>query len=295
MKDRALIIQALRTFFISRKYLEVETPCRIPAPAPEANIDALQSENWFLQTSPELCMKRLLGNGFSKIFQICKCFRAEERGLRHLTEFTMLEWYKTDINYTQLMIECEELISFTCSKLGLNNSIYIDGKKIDLTPPWPRITIDEAFKHFADITVEEAMARNLFDESMAYKIEPRLPEFGKPIFLMDYPAKLAGLSKQKNDNPNVAERFELYIGNMEIANAFSELTDINEQIKRFKEEIRDRNNHGKTIYPWPEPFIEDLKKMPESAGIALGVDRLTMVLTGKSSIDEVIAFTPENL
>jgi len=295
LADRALIVQELRSFFTGRGYLEVETPIRIPAPAPEANIEAPASEGWFLQTSPELCMKRLLADGFPKIFQICKCFRAGERGRRHLAEFSMLEWYCAGVDYRALMDECEELVGSLASRLGLGNVLSVGGNKINLLPPWPRITVEEAFDRFAGIAVQQALDEDRFDEAVAFEIEPRLPELGKPVFLIDYPAQLAALSRRKPENPNLAERFELYIGAVEIANAFSELTDHEEQEQRFREEMEIRRKSGRTVYPWPAPFMEDLKKMPEAAGIALGMDRLVMVLTGCDAIDEVVAFTPESL
>lgn len=291
---RARIIQSVRQFFIVNDYLEVETPCRIPAPAPEAHIDAEISDGWFLHTSPELCMKRLLASGYDRIFQICKCFRHKERGRRHLPELTLLEWYTADHNYLDMMVQCEALIRFLARQVGLGDFIVYQGEKIDLTTPWFRMSVSHAFDRFAPISMEDALLQNRFDDVMACDVEPNLSR-EKPLFLYDFPAKCASLAKLKPDNPLLAERFELFIGNMELCNAFSELTDKTEQIKRFEQEQDARHQSGKPIYPLPKKFIESLPLMPEAAGNALGLDRLVMLFADTTTIDDVVAFTPEEL
>jgi lysyl-tRNA synthetase class 2 len=287
---RARIIQQIRAFFIGRDFLEVETPHRIPANAPELFIDAVASEKWFLQTSPELCMKRLLAAGYPMLFQICRCWRESERSKTHLPEYTMLEWYRNHCDYHPLMDDCEKLLLHLCP----DNILEWQGKGIELTPPWPRITIAEAFNLFASINLEEALETGEFDTVIALEIEPRLPQ-NKPIFLTEYPIKHASLARKKPSDPQVAERFELYIGGMEVANAFSELTDPHEQRQRFALEESQRRSAGKRPYPAPEPFLNELAALPPSAGIALGIDRLIMLLCDKSEIDEVVAFIPEHL
>jgi len=291
---RAEVIQSIRTFFIDREYLEVETPVLIPAPAPEANIDAIKTPNGFLHTSPELCMKRLLSQGYSQIFQICKCFRDSERGHLHLPEFTMLEWYSAGADYYELMDECREMALHVTSELGTGDRFEYQGKGIDLSGEWERITVKEAFSKYAGITPEEAIESGNFDEIMVTQIEPSLDK-STPVFLYDYPASLAALSRIKKDDAEVAERFELYIGGLELANAFSELTDHVEQRERFLEEEKKRKKAGKAEYPFPERFIHDLEHMPPSAGIAFGIDRFVMLLTDSATIDEVVTFTPEKL
>ncbi len=292
--ERARAIHSIREFFINRGYLEVETPVVIPAPAPEANIDAIEASGLFLQTSPELCMKRLLAMGYSRIFQICKCFRSAERGERHLPEFTMLEWYKADADYLCLMDECEAMIRHIAGALGKEQRLFFQGKGIDLSGRWERITVRAAFLKYAGITPEKAIQAGDFDELMVTKIEPML-DTGRPVFLYDYPASQAALSRTKKGDPGVAERFELYMGGLELANAFSELTDAEEQKERFLEELESRKRNGKTVYPFPEKFINDLEFMPRSAGIAFGIDRFIMLLTDSPSIDDVVTFTPERL
>jgi len=159
---RAKMIQSIRNFFIDHGYLEVETPCRIPSPVPEAHIDVMESGNMLLQTSPELCMKRLLAKGYKKIFQICKCFRQYERSERHLPEFTMLEWYCTACNYVDTMTQCEDLIRYlSCETIGKDN-LFFQGKKTNLSEPWERITVMDAFENLGSISLDEALRLNLF-------------------------------------------------------------------------------------------------------------------------------------
>jgi lysyl-tRNA synthetase class 2 len=294
LQQRARILQEIRRFFINQGYLEVETPHRIPAPAPESHIDAIPSGPWFLHTSPELCMKRMLAAGYEKIFQICRCWREGERGSQHIPEFTLLEWYHSGIDYRMLMEECATLIQTVASKVGLGEKIIFRDQAIDLTSPWERISVREVFHEYAKTPMEEALKNGGFDEIMVRDIEPRLG-IRKPTFIYDYPAQRGALACLKSEDQTVAERFELYIGGLELANGFSELVDEEEQRKRFHQENENRRILGKPIYPVPEKFLEELEEMPPSAGIALGIDRLVMVFLNVKSIDEVVAFTPEEL
>lgn len=291
---RAKILQAIRQFFIEHNYLEVETPNIIPAPAPEAHIEAITAGDGFLHTSPELCMKRLLSAGHKKIFQICRCYREGERGDLHLPEFTMLEWYRTGIDYLDLMAECEAMIRFITSKINAGKKIKYRGNLIDLEKTWERITVKKAFESYTPVTMKEALETERFDELMATEIEPRLPG-NRPVFLYDYPADLASLSRIKKHDPEVAERFELYIGGLELANAFTELTDPGEQKDRFSQESTLRKSLGKKVYPSPDKFLKDLVYMPPASGIALGLDRLVLLYSGDTKIDNVVSFTPEEL
>ena len=292
---RARIIQVIRSFFFDRDYLEVETPIRIPAPAPEAHIDAIESGDEFLHASPELCMKRILAAGIPRIFQICKCFRHGERGRLHLPEMTLLEWYRADSNYLDMMDECEALINTVARMNGLKENILIyQGNEIKLTPPWPRISVSEAFEKLASMPIDDALAGDRFDEIMVEKIEPNLAK-NRPVFLYDYPASRAALARLKPQDLRFAERFELYIGGLEICNAFSELTDPVEQRERFKREMDHRRKAGKPVYPIPEKFLAALGNMPAAAGNALGIDRLVMLFSDSKQIDDVVAFTPEEL
>ena len=291
---RARVIRAVRSFFIQRQYLEVDTPIRIPAPAPEAHIDAVATEDWFLQTSPELCMKQMLAAGYSRIFQICKCFRNKERGRRHLPELTMLEWYQAGGNYTDLMYDCQELIGFIVGQTNGNKNLSYQGQSINIDSPWTRMSVDEAFRRYASMEVKKALASDCFEEVMVNEIEPHLGTT-RPLFLYDYPAVLGALARLKPENPLVAERFELYIAGLELCNGFSELTDPVEQRNRFESEQKFRQSLQKPIYPMPENFLSSLKDMPAAGGNALGLDRLVMLLADTTEIDDVVAFTPEAL
>jgi len=291
---RAKMIQSIRNFFIDHGYLEVETPCRIPSPVPEAHIDVMESGNMLLQTSPELCMKRLLAKGYKKIFQICKCFRQYERSERHLPEFTMLEWYCTACNYVDTMTQCEDLIRYlSCETIGKDN-LFFQGKKTNLSEPWERITVMDAFENFGSISLDEALQTDRFEEITAFEIAPLLG-WDKPVFLCDYPAVLGAMARLKPDNKLFAERFELYICGIEICNTFSELSDAYEQRDRFEQEQRQLKLSGKKVYPMPEKFLDCLDSMPEAAGTALGIDRLAMLFADTPNINDVVAFTPEDL
>jgi len=291
---RARVIQAIRQFFVDSGYLEVETPNRIPAPAPEANIDAQPAGNWYLHTSPELCMKRLLAAGFPRIFQICKCFRRKERGRKHLPELTMLEWYTAGSDYLQMMNQCEALIGRVARQAGSGRSLVYQGNRIDLQTPWPRLSVAEAFKRYTATTMEIAVKEKRFDELLAIHIEPELGR-GRPVFVYDYPASCSALARLKPQDRQLAERFELYIGGLEICNAFTELTDPVEQKLRFEWEQDLRRYAGNAVYPMPHKFLQTLTDMPAATGNALGLDRLVMLFADANGIDDVVAFTPEEL
>lgn len=290
LEARARILQSIRAFFVGRDYLEVETPQRIPGNAPEGYIDAVASGDWFLHTSPELCMKRLLAAGYPRLFQLCRCWREAERGSRHLPEFTMLEWYRCHSDYHALMRECEALLR----TLVPGGTLRWQGQTIALSASWERLSVAEAFSRYASIPLDEALDSDRFDECLALEIEPQLGRT-TPTFLIEYPAQLAALARHKPGDPSVAERFELYLCGLELANAFSELTDAAEQRVRFAREEAARRAAGKPPYPSPERFLAELSAMPPAAGIALGLDRLVMLLTDADRIDQVVAFTPEEL
>ena len=291
---RAKIIQAVRTFFIESDYLEIETPYRIPAPVPEAHIEAEVSGDWFLHTSPELCMKRLLAAGYPRIFQICRCFRQKERGSKHLPEMTLLEWYTAGHDYFKMMDQCEELIRFVARRAGFEDFLVYQGKRIDLNTPWPRMSVTDAFEKFSSVSMETAVLQDRFDRLTAFDIEPNLGH-SKPLFLYDYPAVAASLARLKPENPSIAERFELYISGLELCNGFSELTDPLEQKSRFENEQKNRSKFGLQSYPVPEKFLDSLQFMPEGSGVALGIDRLVMLFVNTTNIDDVVAFIPEEL
>jgi lysyl-tRNA synthetase class 2 len=193
-----------------------------------------------------------------------------------------------------MMEQCENLIWFVAGRAGFEDFLTYQGNRIDLTPPWPRMSVTDAFGKFSSVSMETAMLQDRFDQVTAFDIEPNLG-YGKPIFLFDYPAPAAALARLNPENRSVAERFELYISGMELCNAFSELTDPVEQRKRFAREQKNRIQSGLQSYPLPEKFLESLQYMPEACGSALGIDRLVMLFADTTRIDDVVAFTPEEL
>jgi lysyl-tRNA synthetase class 2 len=294
LERRAAMLHLIRGFFSGHGYLEVETPLRIPAPLPEAHIEAVPSDGWVLQPSPEFCMKRLLASGCGKIFQICKCFRKAERGRRHLPEMTMLEWYAAGQTYTELMACCEELVRHIAGGLGVGGSLSYQGLTVDLSSPWQRLAVGDAYRRLASISMEQAVAQDRFDEIMGIEIEPNLGR-KQPVFLFDYPAEKASLARLRPGDPAVAERFELYIAGLELCNGFSELNDAAEQRRRFEAEREAIQAAGRPVHPLPEKFLEALAHLPPCAGNALGIDRLVMLFCDAPAVDDVVAFTPEEL
>ncbi len=296
LKYRGRFMQALRCFFQERGYLEVDTPIRLPVVLPEADIHPFACEGGFLQTSPECWMKRLLAAGCEKIFQICHCFRKDEQGRLHRPEFTMLEWYHRDWSYRELMQECEALLVYLGNHVGLlQNSGLLrrDGQTVALEAPFRRLPVHRAFAEFVGLSPEEALASDSFDALLVGKIEPQLG-WDRPVFLVDYPRERASLARLHPDNPALAERFELYIGGIELANGFSELTDPHEQKLRFAREIETARKQGDFL-EMPVVFLDALDALPPSAGVAMGVDRLLMLFQGQQQLARVMVGGDENL
>jgi len=292
---RAAFFRAIRTFFHQQGFLEVDTPIRQPVCIPESNIEPFASETHYLQSSPELCMKRLLAHGCERIFQISHCFRKGELGRLHLEEFQMLEWYRTGCDYEQLMTDCEQLVRFVVQALANSQPEGARGflSDIDLSANWRRLTVADAFCQYCPCSLDYALANDRFDELLVEYVEPKLG-YQSPAFLCDYPIQLASLAKKSENNPNFAERFELYIKGIELANGFSELTDEVEQRSRFAHEIAAIRTKRGAIVRMPERFLEDLAKLGKATGIALGVDRLFMLLLDDPSISSAVSFSPED-
>jgi len=290
LERRALINQFTRTFFIERDFLEVETPIRVPGVAPELYITPFESEDWFLSTSPELYMKRLLASGYERLFQISHCFRKGEQGRRHNPEFTMLEWYRTDADYKQMIRDTEELVLTIAEKLKCGSVIHYQGHKIDLALPWQRVTVRDAFLKAAgwDPTDKPDPAR--FDTDLVARVINSFPP-DRPVVLQDYPAEMASLARLSPHEPEVAERAEVFIGGLELANAYSELNDSNEQRERFRKEIENIEREQGRKVSIPERFLNAISRLPQCGGIALGMDRLVMLFCNTDRIDDVTAFT----
>lgn len=308
---RARIIDLIRQWFKNQGFLEVETPIMVKIPEMEPHLrrfetmfiseDGKKKERCFLRTSPEIEMKKVLAAGFEKIFQITKVFRNGEAGGSHNPEFSMIEWYRTNADYRDIMNDTEAMIRFICEKLQLRSDL--------LKNAWEKLSVNEAFKTYANLDLnshrEFESFRNavlqkkydikaefdwndLFFLIMLNEVEPQLK--GRPVFLYDYPSTQAALSKKRTDDPFWAERFELYIDGIELCNAFSELNDPVEQRRRLEEDQKLRKKMGQEVYPIDEDFLKALETMPPSGGSALGIDRLVMVLLQKKAIGEVLLF-----
>ena len=293
---RAALFRSIRDFFSGQNFLEVDTPVRQPVMIPESYIEPIPAGAWFLQTSPEQCMKRLMSRGASRIFQLSPCFRKGESGKKHLEEFSMLEWYRADADYLQLMDDCQDLLRHVVADLLsekrfgtlLEQSCL---QKMVLHEQWERMSVEDAFLAFCPMPAGEALSRDMFDELMVEYIEPQLGRT-RPLFLYDYPTRCGSLARRKGSDPDVVERFEMYVDGMELANGFSELTDVGEQRCRFNQEIdRIKAMTGRDARI-PERFLDDLQLLERAAGIALGVDRLLMLIMSSETIDEVVPFSP---
>lgn len=299
---RAAFFASIRNFFEKKNFLEVDTPLRQPVILPESNIVPISAQGQFLQSSPELCMKRLLASGVKKIFQICPCFRKDEYGRHHLEEFTMLEWYRVGADYTQLMEDCEQLLVSIVedlhqrfAELGVFNENSLVNRLAEMRAaiPWPRLTVHEAFERYCPEPMATVMDKGVFDEYLVEYVEPHLGG-SAPLFLLDYPAEMASLARRKNLEPNLAERFELYLQGVELANGFSELTDHGEQKARFKDELIKIAGQDRTTGGMPYRFLKDLEGLDDAAGIAMGLDRVLMLLLDEKRVVDVVTFGPQD-
>lgn len=283
---RARVMRITRDFFVSRGYLEVETPLRVRVPALEDHIDAEPSGDHWLRTSPELHMKRMLCAGYGRIFQIGACFRRGERGERHLPEYTMLEWYRTGAESADLIPETLELLTAVATATG---KTVFDG--VDVTASPRVLTVREAFREWAGWDPVAVFDEDRFDVDLVEKVESMIARETGPVILMDFPVARAALARLRPEDPRVADRWELYLGGVELANAYTELTDAVEQRERFHRCAEGRKARGQDIYPLDEAFLSAIQSgMPACAGIALGMDRLLMRLLGTADIRDVVAF-----
>ena len=290
LRERAKIVQAIRRFFDEREFVEVETAVRIPAPAPEEHIDCPPVVGGgYLRASPELQMKKLLAAGMDKIYQIGPCFREGERGSRHNPEFTMIEWYRRGANYLDIKRDLESLLEGLV--VADSRSGRAEGENILLR-------VRNAYLRYAGWDPWEGdWDQDRFDFDMATKIEPAIKELGGGVFLMDYPPQAASLAKltttlptTNNPRPTTyAERWEFYWDGLELANCFTELCDRDEQKLRFEKAKEARKLLKEADYPIDSEFIDCLPKIENAAGVALGVDRLVMVLTKMKEISAVRA------
>jgi len=304
---REKVIDAVRLFFKSQKFHEVFTPILVPVPSTEPNLEVFKSElittkgikrNSYLIMSPEYSIKKLLAAGIGNCFEITKCFRnKEEVSSLHNPEFTMLEWYRVKADYTDIMTDFEQLFVSIIKSLIPNINLAkweYQGKYYDITLPWPRVRIEEAFKKYAKEDVlkvtDEDFYKIYFNE-----VEPHLTKAQRPFFLYDYPISQASLSRSAKDS-RFAERFEVFLGGVELGNCFSELTDAVEQKKRFEMDKTLRQAQGKTEYPIDDELIDALESgLPRSAGIAVGIDRLIMLAANVTSVSQTFFFPGEEI
>lgn len=272
---RDALMRRIRAFFHERGFIEVETPIRLETPCMELHIDAEPSGDHFLRTSPEIFHKQLLAKGHDRIFETGKCFRRGEHGALHHPEYTMLEWYRANAGYMDILDDTKALVSNVWK---------------DFSNDWKAMTVSEAFLEFAGWNPVGNYDEDRFDLDLIEKVEPAIKEIGGAVVLIDYPVEAAALSRRKPGNPLVAERWELYIDGIELANAYSELTDPVEQRRRFEECAEQRRALGKEVYSVDEAFIQSLDTMPPAGGVALGIDRLLMLMDGAASLDSIIPF-----
>ncbi len=326
MKKRSQIIAGVRNFFADRDFLEVETPTVVSVPGTEPHLDPFITDVFdyegrkheaHLITSPEYAMKKLLAGGLPRIFEIARCYRnGEPWDGSHNPEFSMLEWYRADADYTDIMADIEQMVSEVAARITGSRTINYGGRRIDLSAPWPRMTVKEAMATYAGIDLDRAIddeawfrqevenkgcptgADDTFDDLFfrifLRDVEPKLG-VDKPVILCEYPRSMAALARMKEGDQRYAERFEAYCGGMELANAFSELNDGAEQRRRLDDDLLLREQLGKHTYSVDEQFLEAVGQMPKAGGIALGIDRLVMLLTDASTIRDVLFFPAGDL
>ncbi len=301
LQIRAEVLAKIREFFAIRKVMEVETPLLCKATVTDPHIESLsliyQHHKYYLQTSPEFAMKRLLAAGSGPIYQICKAFRAEEAGRLHNPEFTMLEWYRPGFTHRDLMIEVDGLLRrvLNCqvAKTISYQELFLqycgfDPLTINLSSLKIYAKQNELAIHRPDDIEDVTTWLQLI---MAHQIEPHLGFHDQPTIVIDFPQAQAALAKLDKYNPLVAERFEVYWQGMELANGFHELCDANEQRQRFLEDNVRRKQRGLTEISLDEPFLNALTHgLPPCSGVALGIDRLVMAATQLSAINETLTF-----
>jgi lysyl-tRNA synthetase class 2 len=292
---RAVVLAEIRAFFADERFVEVQTPIRVPAPGVDAHVEAVKSAGRYLVTSPELALKRLLVGGLPRIFELARVLRAEEQGPLHEPEFTLLEWYRAFAGFEAILADTERLVARVARRVrGRAELVLPSGRRLDARPPFERLSVREAFRRHAGVADAAALAaedESRYFELLVGQVEPALEKLPRPVFLLDYPVSQAALARPSPRDPSVAERFELYAGGVELSNGYGELTDPVEQARRFRAERHARRAAGRPTYPIDQRFLAALREgMPPSGGNALGVDRLVMLVTGAKSIAEIVAF-----
>jgi lysyl-tRNA synthetase class 2 len=322
---RGAITRAVRRWFEDRDFTEVEGAALQVSPGNEAHLHAFGTEiignagerrPLYLHTSPEFACKKLLAAGETRIFDFARVWRNRERGPLHHPEFTLLEWYRTNEPYEQLMVDCADLLRLAAETVGAKTLSYRQVSSDPFQEP-ERLSLQEAFQRHAGIDLLATVApdgetdrdglayaartcgvriadddvwQDIYSKVLVEKVEPNLG-MGRPTILCEYPISEAALARPKASDPRVAERFELYACGVELANAFGELTDPVEQRRRFQTEMDEKARVYGERYPIDEDFLAALPHMPSACGSALGFDRLVMLATGASRIEQVV-WTP---
>lgn len=301
LRERARVLAAIRQFFDAREFLEVQTPVLVPSPGLDLHLDAFEvsggdrgAARWLI-TSPEYQMKRLLAEGWARIYQMTPCFRRGEIGERHNPEFVMLEWYRRHADIEAVVVDTEQLIAAVTG-----GAVILGGRTIDVRPPFERISVCAAFARFVGWSEEQTLAAADHDEDRYFRafvetVEPAIAAFDHGVFLVDFPASQASLARKKPRDPRFAERFEAYVAGVELCNGFGELVDPIEQRRRLLRDQDARRARGLPVYPIDERFLEALGRVPPSAGNALGVDRLAALTCGTTDIGDVMAFNADEL
>ncbi|MEA3297956.1 MAG: lysine--tRNA ligase, partial [Chloroflexota bacterium] len=310
---RSKIIAAIRDFLNARNFIEVETPILQGQAGGALALPFITHHNaldrdLYLRISLELYLKRLIVGNFDRVYEMGRTFRNEGISVKHTPEFTLLECYQAYADYNDMMSLVENMVSCIARDVLGDTKLIRQGKTIDLSPPWQRISLSEAIKSYSGIALQDypdaaslrtrmvelgmnpdaAKGRGkLIDELMDSFVEPNLTQ---PTFLLDYPLEMSPLAKRKRGNEQLTERFEAFIDGMELANAFTELNDPVEQRERFLQQLHDRQGEEE-IELIDEDFLQAMEQgMPPSGGLGIGIDRLVMLLTGQTSIREVILF-----
>lgn len=305
IQTRARLLQSIRAFFAERNVLEVETPILSPAAITDPQLESFsthfQQHEFYLQTSPEFYMKRLLASGSGDIYQLARVFRNDELGRYHNPEFSLLEWYRLGYDHHQLMDEIEALLSILLQTETLPiqrisyQQAFINQLQID-----PLQVTPTELKQYAEVNhIEIPQGMSTDDKDMWldwFMLERVTPGFPKNsfTFLYDYPASQAALARLAHNDSRIAHRFELFFGELELANGFYELTDAHEQKERFVAENKTRQQNGQKTMPIDEHLLDALKAgLPDCSGVAIGVDRLLMLLTKARQINQVMSFGKE--
>lgn len=295
LRLRARVQAEVRRYFDGEGFLEVDTPLRSAECGTETHVEPLTCSGGFLITSPELHMKRLLVGGIDKMFQLAHCFRAGELGALHSPEFLMLEWYRAFTGWRAMLHDTEQLLSSLCQTItGASSLALPNGRRIDMTPPFERLSVRDAFARFAGVPDAVSLAENDEDEyfqRLVDDVEPALAACAKPVFLHGYPRSQAALARLAPGDPSVAERFELYLGGVELCNGYGELSDPSVQRARCELDRERRRQLDRFVPELPERFLMALEQgMPPASGNALGMDRVIALLGGQTRIDAVRPF-----